>query len=169
MCQNGILILLGDVTLAGDRPPRYGILGVIVGRWENLSLARQRSRGTGPALRAFGRYRRARACLSPCCDRGGNPLGCACGIRGPPRYGLLENTVGRGPVPRQTTIAGDRPPRYGPLAVIVGRWDNLSLAMSRSRLSVLHRDREVSPTAVPRHTLAGACPPRYGPLNITVR
>ena len=36
--------------------------------------------------------RRARACPSPCCAlpnvRGGNPLGCACGIRGPPRYGI---------------------------------------------------------------------------------
>ena len=40
-------------------------------------------------------------------DRGGNPLGCACGIRGPPRYGLqsrLRFTVGRGPVPRRASV-----------------------------------------------------------------
>ena len=40
------------------------------------------------------------------CDRGGNPLACAYGRRGPPRYG--ENnvpiTVGRGPVPRHASI-----------------------------------------------------------------
>ena len=52
-------------------------------------------------------------------DRGGNPLGCAYGIRGPPRYEKkrLPLIVGRRPVPRQCsrnpTIAGDRPPRYG--------------------------------------------------------
>ena len=65
-------------------------------------------------------------------DRGGNPLACACGRRGPPRYGLqgcLRFTVGRGPVPRhasveetalvggwfsrRSTLAGDRPPRDG--------------------------------------------------------
>ena len=69
-------------TLAGDRPPRYG-------------------RRKSPV------HRRARACPSPCpdlrskqpgsrgCghfpqrlrDRGGNPLGCAYGIRGPPPTG----------------------------------------------------------------------------------
>ena len=40
-------------------------------------------------------------------DRGGNPLGCACGIRGPPRYGMqgrLRFTVGRGPVPRRASV-----------------------------------------------------------------
>ena len=34
------------------------------------------------------------------CDRGGNPLGCACGIRGPPRYDektVLEPSRGTGP------------------------------------------------------------------------
>ena len=62
----------------------------------------ERSRGTG--LRATGPknppfYRRARACPSPCNDRGGNPLACTCGIRGATPYGDRE-------------IAGDRPPRY---------------------------------------------------------
>ena len=41
------------------------------------------------------------------CDRGGNPLACACGMRGPPRYGMqgrLCFTVGRGPVPRRASI-----------------------------------------------------------------
>ena len=90
-------------------------------------------------------HRRARACPSPCTGRrnglgrrvvfarvdarGGNPLGCACGIRGPPRYGeknaapsrraracpspclIAAFTVGRGPVPRhapggETALAG---------------------------------------------------------------
>ena len=45
-------------TIAGDRPPRYG-------------------NRNGSFLR------RARACPSPCSDRGGNPLGCAYGIRAP--------------------------------------------------------------------------------------
>ena len=48
-------------TIAGDRPPRYGVRDLFY-------------------------HRRARACPSPCCglseDREGNPLGCACGIRG---------------------------------------------------------------------------------------
>ena len=57
-------------AIAGDRPPRYGI---------------QR----GPFSR------RARACPSPCCDRGGNPLGCASGIRGPPRYGIQRGPFSR--------------------------------------------------------------------------
>ena len=68
-----------------------------------MPRAPQRSRGTGP--RATGKRsvnRRARACPSPCNDRGGNPLGCACGIRGPPRYGKKTGS-----------FAGDRPPRYG--------------------------------------------------------
>ena len=64
----------GDREIAGDRPPRYGIQ-------------------TG----FF--YRRARACPSPCCGlsevRGGNPLGCAYGIRGPPRYGIQNGSFYR--------------------------------------------------------------------------
>ena len=101
--------------------------------------------GQAPALRA----RKGFASLSPVQDqaitnysggnthhddgqRGGNPLGCASGIRGPPRYDRKRHplTVGRGPVPRRASveetalagmrfragraIAGDRPPRYGP-------------------------------------------------------
>ena len=66
----------GPKTIAGDRPPRDGIRN-----------------GLG--------HRRARACPSPCTDRGGNPLGCA--------YGNL-----RGPrATRPKTIAGACPPRYG--------------------------------------------------------
>ena len=91
----------GIAAIAGDRPPRYGIRN-----------------GLG--------YRRARACPSPCHERGGNPFGCACGtLRGPratvsstvafsvcslrstdrkrPRAVLNTPppfTVGRGPVPR---------------------------------------------------------------------
>ena len=37
-----------------------------------------RSRGTGPRATVTGRFLH---------DGEGNPLGCACGIRGPPRYG----------------------------------------------------------------------------------
>ena len=66
---------MGPETIAGDRPPRYGIQNGLVSR-------------------------RARACPSPCTDRGGNPLGCVEGIRGPRAMG-------------PETIAGDRPPRYG--------------------------------------------------------
>jgi len=51
--------------------------------------------------------RRARACPSPGHDRGGQAP--ALRKKTPPF------TVGRGPVPRQATIAGDRPPRYIPL------------------------------------------------------
>ena len=66
------------------------------------------------------RYRRARACPSPCCDRGGQ----APALRGRqkknargtgPRAtvaGAARFIVGRGPVPRRATIAGDRPTRY---------------------------------------------------------
>ena len=58
-------------------------------------LAQSNDRGgQAPALRAakiLPLHRRARACPSPVLassnDCGGNPLGCACGIRGPPRYG----------------------------------------------------------------------------------
>ena len=56
-------------TLAGDRPPPYD--------GKNASA-----------------HRRARACPSPCLaqpnHRGGNPPGCAYGIRGPPHYGKIK-------------------------------------------------------------------------------
>ena len=87
----------------------------------------ERSRGPVPRATVRQRlspYRRARACPSPCLgptqrlrgcgwfslclsDRGGNPLACACGRRGPPRYGETETfpfTVGRGPVPRHASV-----------------------------------------------------------------
>ena len=90
---------------------------------ETRSDARVASEGPRATGKNAFPHRRARACPSPGLaqpnDRGGNPLGCACGIRGPPRYGEKTSpfTVGRGPVPRQAsrnpTIAGDRPPRYG--------------------------------------------------------
>ena len=97
----------------------------------------QRSRGTGPratVCKAVSFHRRARACPSPCYDREGNGL-CRCAVfaqiersRGKPArmrvwhprapalrsLSSLRFTVGRGPVPRHATIAGDRPPRYGP-------------------------------------------------------
>ena len=74
--------------------------------------------------------------------RGGTPLGCACGIRGP-RATMRKTvtfTVGRGPVPRHAAIAGEtrsdaRMASEGPRATgknspfTVGRWENLSLAM----------------------------------------
>ena len=44
-------------------------------------------------------HRRARACPSPALgitrDHGGNPLGCADGIRGPPRYGIRNGLAYR--------------------------------------------------------------------------
>ena len=98
----------GYPTFAGDRPPRYG-----TGRVSS------RSRGTGPRATvsdvflgsSTAPHRRARACPSPCCDlpevRGGNPLGCACGIRGPPRYGIGRvSSRSRGTGPRATVLGG---------------------------------------------------------------
>ncbi len=73
-----------QAPIAGDRPPRYGIL-------------------SGPF------YRRARACPSPCQrSRGTGPRATV--------TLTFSFTVGRGPVPRQAPIAGDRPPRYGILS-----------------------------------------------------
>ena len=73
------VVLFFVVGIAGDRPPRYGVIDLFY-------------------------HRRTRACPSPCCglpeDRGGNPLGCADGIRGP-RATIIE------------ARAGDKPPRYG--------------------------------------------------------
>ena len=87
---------------------------------------RKRSRGTGNratvkknAPHTVGRGPVPRHAIGYTNARGGNPLGCADGIRGPPRYGKRNapHTVGRGPVPRHAsdtrTLAGDRPPRYG--------------------------------------------------------
>ncbi len=81
-------------TIAGDRPPRYG-----------------EKRAT---------YRRARACPSPSNDRGGNPLGCACGIRGPPRYGekRADDRCLFGRHSRTTDRGGERSRGTGPRATV---------------------------------------------------
>ena len=78
-------------TIAGDRPPRYGPRRVSV-------------------------YRRARACPSPCSDRGGQaPALRAKGVSADRRaWALGCHTRMRAGFPRHATIAGDRPPRYGP-------------------------------------------------------
>ena len=89
-------------TIAGDRPPRYGSL-------------------SGPF------YRRARACPSPCTDRGRNPLRSPKRSRGTGPRATVASTasliVGRGTGPRHApiaeeirsapeTLAGDRLPHY---------------------------------------------------------
>ena len=68
----------------------------------------------------------------------------------PRRAKNAPDTVGRGPVPRHATIAGDRPPRYGIQDRLLRRaW----------ALACHTRMREGSP----RHaTIAGDRPPRYG-------
>ncbi len=43
--------------------------------------------------------------------RGGNPLGCACGIRGPPRYGKHAGVLGGNPLGYAAGIRAA--PRYG--------------------------------------------------------
>ena len=118
------------MELAGDRPPRYG------------------GKNAAPS-------RRARACPSPCSGppdiRGGNPLGCACGIRGP--RATMKKTpplhVGRGPVPRHAAVyrklARDRPSPYG-IGKAVGPSDVREGQALALRGRVTHRDREVSPT-----------------------
>ena len=127
-------------------------LPVTVGRWENLSLAIvrviHRTRGKpsrmrvwhprAPALR-FARQpprpRRARACPSPSSAhstaRGGNPLGCAYGIRGPPRYGEKNGTLSLAIVRVIQRSRGT-----GPRATVC-QAASLSLAIVR----VIHRSR----------------------------
>ena len=83
--------------------------------------------------------------------REGNLLGCACGIRGAPRYG--EKTpplyVGRGPVPRHAAVyrklARDRPSPYG-RGKAIGPSDVREGQALALRGRVTHQDREVSPT-----------------------
>ena len=99
--------------------------------------------------------RRARACPSPCCClpdiRGGNPLACACGIRGP--RATMKKTpplhVGRGPVPRHAAVyrklARACPSPYG-IGKAVGPSDVREGQALALRGRVTHRDREVSPT-----------------------
>ncbi len=118
-------------AIAGDRPPRYGkkrplTVGLgpshttracervslamprsrerffVIREFDNsLSLAMQRSRGTGPrATKKTGPF----LSLARQRSRGTGP-----------RATVKKNAalyVGRGPVPRHATIAGDRPPRY---------------------------------------------------------
>ena len=102
--------LLDAKTHAGACPPRYDkkrhppphrrAVGKPVPRHrsrhptlagETRSDARGASEGARATIKNAPLHRRARACPSPCLAasnaRGGNPLGCACGIRGPPRYG----------------------------------------------------------------------------------
>ena len=87
-------------TIAEDRPPHY--------EKKRHLIVDQRSRGTGPRTtmkKNATPQRSARACPSPCNDRGGQAP--ALQKKRHPR------NVGRGPVPRHATIAGDRPTRYG--------------------------------------------------------
>ena len=78
-------------------------------------------------------------------DRGGNPLGCACGIRGAPRYDKKRHplTVGRGPVPRHRscthhpTLAGEtrsdaRVASEGPRATIKNATPSPGSSLTRS-------------------------------------
>ena len=118
-------------------------------------------------------------------DRGGNPLGCACGIRGPPRYGerrtarvprraracpsLCCDREGNGVGWRAVFAQIGRSRGTGPRATVkgeppaypVGRWENLSLAMPRAS----QRSRGTGPRATGSpgaSRLAGDRPPRYG-------
>ncbi len=132
-------------TVGRGPVPRRASIGTGNGLGRRAIFAQvERSRGTGPratVCKAVSFYRRARACPSPCLDRGGKRRWLACVFRvgrtiagdRPPRYGMqgrLRFTVGRGPVPRRASIgtgnglcrrgfragralAGDRPPRYG--------------------------------------------------------
>ena len=84
------------------RPPRFTVGRGPVPR-QAIGYMRDRG-GQAPALREkTTRHRRARACPSPSSAssnaRGGNPLGCACGIRGPPRYGTIK--TGRSLLPER--------------------------------------------------------------------
>ena len=128
---------------------------------ETLSDARMASEGPGATIkkRLPPPHRRARACPSPALALGKKRLWFSSGTRGTGPRATIKTpslNVGRGPVPRHATIAGDRPPRYGggthPF-FIVGRG-----SVPR------HRSRTRNPT------LAGDRPPRYDkkrlPLNV---
>ena len=92
------------ITLAGDRPPRYGekTPPLHVGRWENLSLASvraiQRSRGTGP---------RATVEITLAGDR-------------PPRYGEKWGIAGRRDLPVSMFLSGQGCPSYPKRCTPVG-------------------------------------------------
>ena len=141
-------------AIAGDRPPRYG-------------------------MRAVFSLRRARACPSPCLDRG-KGLGWRAFFarversRGTGPRATVKNVlllVGRGPVPRRAsvrerpwlacgfrggrTLAGDRPPRYGMRAVF-------SLRRARACPSPCPRARDDSRGTGPRATVKNV---RFSPLR----
>ena len=139
---------LGPRTFAADSPPRYSE------KTPPLHVGRGPVPRYAAVYRELARDRPSRygigTAIGPSDVREGNPLGCACGIRGPPRYDKnAPLTVGRGPVPRHAAVcrnlARDRPSRYGigkaigPSAVREGQAPAL-------RGRVTHREREVSPT-----------------------
>ena len=140
----------GPRATVKKRPPRY----------EKKRRPRTVGRGPVPRRASIGRET-ALVCVRfsrRSCDRGGNPLGCACGIRGPPRYGkkTAPFTVGRGPVPRRAwvyrSLAGDRPPRYGEKQVY------RSLAGDRPPRY-----------GMPGRFFAGDRPPRYGEAGVSLQ
>ena len=89
----------------------------------------KRSRGTGPratvsgtASLTVGRGPVPRRALGHARDRGGNPLGCACGIRGPPRYGEKNGYFCRFTSPNVVSIRFDAEtgPRNSRVANVAG-------------------------------------------------
>ena len=79
----------GPKTIAGDRPPPYGIRNSLAYRRAracpspccvNRKIAGDRPPRYG--IQNALAYRRARACPSPCNDRGGNPLACTMASEG---------------------------------------------------------------------------------------
>ena len=119
-----------------------------VGLWENLSLAVPRSRGTGPRATVKKRAAYRRAVGKPVPRRAtlaGETRSDARVASEGPRATVKKTsplTVGRGPVPRHATIAGDRPPHYGAICPI---------AINRAaRSAVSAINREASATASSR-------------------
>ena len=112
---------------------------------------KQRSRGTGPRATVMRDV------------RGGNPLGCAYGIRGPPRYGekTLLLYVGRGPVPRHASIAGPISVVRERLLPIGSRSGDLDLQM----IGVSGDRGGQAPALRCGGMFAGDRPPRYGEKN----
>ena len=122
----------------------------------------RRSRGTGPRATKKNAvtHRRARACPSPCGDRGGQAPAL--------RKKMPSLTVGRGPVPRHAAIAGDRPPRYDEeyrpyrRAWALGCQTRMRAGFPRHATIAGDRPPRSEKNAVPRHaTIAGDRPPRY--------
>ena len=128
-------------------------------------------------------HRRARACPSPCNDRGGNPLGCAYGIRGPRatgKNGPLHRRARACPSPGSgltkihsltlvsdnsrgdREIARDRPSRYRPRTVIFAR-DRPSRYRPRAVDFARDRPSRYGPRAV---IFARDRPSRYRPRAV---